>query len=85
MSISGDPFPEHYNPGPIGRCSFQMQGSPARSVTGQSNTTGFGAEEARFQYVSPPAAFATRNYSGIADTGHRKCTLLPCHYCTFVD
>jgi hypothetical protein len=85
MSISGGPFPEHYNPGPIGRCSLQMQGSPAGSVTGPSNTTGLGAEEARFQYIPPPAPFATHNYSGSAYTGYRKWISLPRHICAFAD
>ncbi len=74
-SFSGDisqSLPERYNPGPIGRCSLQMQVSPAGSVNGPTNTMVFGAEDARFGHISPPA-FATRNYSSIADTGYRKC------------
>lgn len=71
------PFPERYNPGPIGRCSLPIQRSPARSVNDPTNTMVLGAENARFGHISPPA-FATRNYSGIADTGYRKYRSLLC-------
>ena len=84
MSITGGPFPEHYNPGPIGRCSLQMQGSPTGSVTSATNTTRLGAAEARCGYFPPPA-FATPNHSGIADPGYGKCISLPCNCCTFAD
>lgn len=87
MSFNSDisqPIPERYNPDTIGRCSLQMQGSPAGSVNGPTNTMGLGAEAARFGYISPPA-FATRNYSGIMDSGYRKCILFTWLYSISAD